>query len=81
MWLTFNLSSAMSHSPKLEALKVADFAYFGATWWPRARYERLKIVTFLATWVGILLRPVRELKLKQLYDLAVRLGRRYVADS
>ena len=42
----------MSHSSRLESLKAADFAYFGATWWPRARYERLRIVTFLAIWVG-----------------------------
>ena len=49
----------MSHSSKLDSLKAADFGYFGATWWPRARYERLKIVTLLAVWVGIALRHVR----------------------
>lgn len=43
----------MSHNHKLEALKAADFAYFGATWWPQASYDRLKIVTFLSIWVGI----------------------------
>ncbi|KAF6228249.1 hypothetical protein HO133_007979 [Letharia lupina] len=47
------LGSAMSHSPKLETLKAADFGYFGATWWPRATYERLRIVTFLAAWLFV----------------------------
>lgn len=44
----------MSHNHKLEALKAADFGYFGAAWWPQASYDRLKIGTFLAIWVGIL---------------------------
>ena len=51
--LRLDFVSTMSHSSKLETLKAADFAYFGATWWPRARYERLRIVTFLAIWVGV----------------------------
>ena len=46
------LGSTMSHNSKLKALKKADFAYFGATWYPQARYDRLKIVTLLAAWVG-----------------------------
>lgn len=54
----FDFASTMGHSSKLEALKAADFAYFGATWWPQARYDRLRIVTFLAIWVGSLLLPV-----------------------
>ena len=60
MTLILDFASAMGHSSKLEALKAADFGYFGATWWPRARYERLRIVTFLAAWVGIFLRDVRD---------------------
>ena len=42
----------MSHSSKLESLKAADFGYFGATWWPRAKYDRLKTVTLLTVWVS-----------------------------
>ncbi|KAF2110741.1 isoprenoid synthase domain-containing protein [Lophiotrema nucula] len=41
-------------SPKvLAALQKADFGYFGATWWPHARFERLKIVTYLIIWLFI----------------------------
>ena len=42
----------MGHSSNLKGLKAADFAYFGATWWPRARYDRLKILTFYTIWVS-----------------------------
>lgn len=42
----------MGHSELLNSLKAADFALFGASWWPRASYERLRIVTFLITWVS-----------------------------
>ena len=49
----------MSHSPKLESLKAADFGYFGATWWPRAGRERLKTATFLTIWVGLSLPRIR----------------------
>lgn len=41
----------MGHSHRLESLKAADFGLFGATWWPRASFERLKIATYLAGWV------------------------------
>lgn len=41
----------MGESPMLRALKAADFGFFGATWWPDADWERLKIATYLATWV------------------------------
>lgn len=44
--------STMSHNSKLEALKAADFAYFGATWYPQARYDRLRVVTLLAAWAS-----------------------------
>ena len=35
-------------------LKAFDFALFGATWWPHASLERLRIVTYLVTWVCVL---------------------------
>lgn len=41
----------MAESPLLRALKAADFGLFGATWWPEADWERLKVVTLFATWV------------------------------
>ncbi len=41
----------MGDSPLLKSLKAADFGFFGATWWPEADWERLKIATYLATWV------------------------------
>ena len=72
----FDLVSTMSHSPKLEILKAADFEHFGATWWPRARYERLRTVTFLAVWVGIPPFSSGIYKLTKLHFLVVRLGRR-----
>ena len=58
--LTFESGSAMGHNPRLEALKAADFAHFGATWWPHASYDRLKVVTFLAVWVSF---PVHLIKM------------------
>ena len=58
--MTSAFASAMKHSTKFESLKAADFAYFGATWWPQAEYERLRIVTFLAAWVCVLFTMVRS---------------------
>jgi hypothetical protein len=37
----------------LEALLASDFGLFGATWWPRAPFDRLRIVTYLCIWVGV----------------------------
>ncbi|KAI9725876.1 MAG: hypothetical protein M1828_002505 [Chrysothrix sp. TS-e1954] len=45
------LQRTMSHSGSLELLKISGFALFGATWWPRAEYHRLKIATYLAIWL------------------------------
>ncbi|KAI4250167.1 MAG: hypothetical protein L6R40_000339 [Gallowayella cf. fulva] len=45
------LESTMAESPLLRALKAADFGLFGATWWPEADWERLKVVTLFATWL------------------------------
>ncbi|KAI4182232.1 MAG: hypothetical protein L6R41_006112 [Letrouitia leprolyta] len=46
-WLTRTLS----HNSKIKTLRAADFAYFGATWWPQAYYDRLKACTLLAAWL------------------------------
>lgn len=56
----FTFASTMGHSAKLDALKTADFAYFGATWWPQATYDRLRIVTLLAVWASSSLLSVRS---------------------
>ena len=56
--LTFYVTSTLSHSSKLKALKAADFGHFGATWFPHANYERLRTATFLAAWVSVLPRHV-----------------------
>lgn len=37
-------------------MKAADFALFGASWWPYAPLEELKTATCLAIWVNI--RPI-----------------------
>ena len=56
--LTFYATSTLSHSSKLKDLKAADFGHFGATWFPYANYERLRIATFLAAWVSVVLRRI-----------------------
>ena len=48
-WIASSLPQADGR--KVRTLKAADFAYFGATWWPRAPYSRLRILTFLAIWI------------------------------
>lgn len=37
----------------LNALILADFALFAATWWPHTTYEKLKTVCFLFAWLFI----------------------------
>lgn len=41
----------MGHSRRLISLKTTDLGLFGATWWPHASFERLKIATYLVGWV------------------------------
>ena len=33
-------------------MKAADAALFGASWWPYASFDTLKIATYLSIWVG-----------------------------
>lgn len=49
--MTSALGSAMKDSTKVESLKAADIGYWGATWWPQAKYERLRIATLFVAWV------------------------------
>lgn len=32
-------------------MKAADAALFGASWWPYASFEKLRIATYLSIWV------------------------------
>lgn len=48
-WVASSLPQGDSR--KVRALKAAEFGYFGATWWPRAPYSRLRILTFLTIWI------------------------------
>ena len=41
----------MQNAQTREALKASDFGLLGASWWPRARFNRLRVVTYFATWV------------------------------
>ncbi|CZR62301.1 uncharacterized protein PAC_12198 [Phialocephala subalpina] len=45
------LESLVSNEKKLAKLKNADFALFGSTWPPKAGFNELRIVTFLAIWL------------------------------
>ncbi|MCJ1312340.1 hypothetical protein MMC25_006014 [Agyrium rufum] len=45
------LDETMAGSPSFKVLKKSDFGLFGATWWPRAPFDRLRIVTYLAVWL------------------------------
>lgn len=38
--------------PRIEKLKAAEFGLLGATWWPLASCERLKVATYLTVWVS-----------------------------
>jgi hypothetical protein len=39
--------------PVLSELLISDFGFFGATWWPCASFERLRIVTYLSIWLFV----------------------------
>ncbi|KAH4215275.1 hypothetical protein HBI40_246280 [Parastagonospora nodorum] len=47
------LESVVDNKRKLNALQTSDFAFFAATWWPKAGYEELKVLLFLAIWLFI----------------------------
>ena len=54
----------MSGRPNLQSLKAADFGLFGATWWPFASLDRLRVVTRLSSWVRASKNlPIHKLKL------------------
>lgn len=47
------LASEFSDHPKLAKLQRGDYGLFGATWWPEASFERLRIATYLSIWLFI----------------------------
>ncbi|OCL02397.1 hypothetical protein AOQ84DRAFT_304791 [Glonium stellatum] len=49
--ITAWLGNALPAGKVLDALKASDFGYFGATRWPYAPFEKLRVVTYLAVWV------------------------------
>jgi hypothetical protein len=51
--LTWVCCSIVDDRHKLDALQSSDFAFFAATWWPKAGYEELKVLLFLAIWLFI----------------------------
>jgi hypothetical protein len=36
---------------KLSAPQASDFAFFAATWWPKAQYEELKVLMYFIIWL------------------------------
>ncbi|MCJ1417265.1 hypothetical protein MMC32_003607 [Xylographa parallela] len=46
-------SSLHSQHPKLRKLKAGDYGLFGATWFPLASLEKLRIATYLCIWLFI----------------------------
>ena len=55
LWAITNMkiNSLFPSHPKLEKMLKADYALFGATWWPQASFERLRIATYLSLWVRV----------------------------
>lgn len=49
--LTLRHLSIYSDKRKLAGLKGSDFAFFAATWWPKARYEELRVMLYLTIWL------------------------------
>ena len=69
------LNSTMKGRPSLESLKAADFGLFGATLWPFASLDRLRVVTYLSTWVRVWIEDMFKLRLTCSVFLAFLLGR------
>lgn len=49
--LTFIHSLYSTNTEALEKLKLADFGFFAALWWPEAPLKQLKILAFLVIWL------------------------------
>lgn len=43
--------SIVAPGKMLDRLLASDFALFGATLWPCASFEKLKIITYLVVWL------------------------------
>ena len=53
----------------LKKLKRGDYGLFGASWWPFASLQRLRIATYLALWVRDMLRALVKIILCSFTDL------------
>ncbi|KAF2655196.1 terpenoid synthase [Lophiostoma macrostomum CBS 122681] len=49
--VSYWLKSTIPPGKALDAFLDSDFGLFGATWWPCASFEQLRIVTYLAVWL------------------------------
>lgn len=45
------LQSLFPEGERLRKMKAADAALFGASWWPYASFEKLRIATYLSIWL------------------------------
>ena len=52
-------------------MKAADFGLFGASWWPYASFEALKISTLLVIWVRSLLLEIKPGTLTEAVQLFI----------
>ena len=50
--LSLLISNSLFDGKRNAKMKAADAAWFGASWWPYADYQRLRIATFLSMWVS-----------------------------
>jgi hypothetical protein len=46
-----HLNSIYSDKHKLGALKASDFAFFAATWWPKAPKQELRVMLYMTIWL------------------------------
>jgi hypothetical protein len=49
--ITDTTPSTIPPGKTLNALQASDFGFFGATWWPSANFDELRICTYLAIWL------------------------------
>lgn len=57
---------------RLRKMRLADAALFGASWWPYAPFEQLRMATYLSIWVckemiPVSLKPKPQLNSSQLF--------------
>ena len=58
-----HLQSLFPEGERLRKMRAADTALFGASWWPYASLEPLRIATYLSIWVRLQLCRVRTVRI------------------